>query len=151
MPGVRSDPSITFYSLFSQVNVSLNGTLINSSTNTYAHRAYIETLLSYGSDAKSSQLTSALFYKDETGKMDRPNPLARNAAEKNSGLAKRQTFAVTSSEIDMIGHIHSDIFFQERYMLNKVNVRIKLIRCNDAFCLMSTGGTQFKVVVTFAS
>jgi hypothetical protein len=45
------------HSLFSQVDVSLNGTLVTSSTNTYAYRAYIETLLSYGSDAKSSQLS----------------------------------------------------------------------------------------------
>jgi hypothetical protein len=139
------------HSLFSQVDVSLNGTLITSSTNTYAYRAYIETLLNYSSDAKSSQLTSALFYKDEAGKMDKPNPLAANAVDKNSGLVKRQTFAALSSEIDMIGRIHSDIFFQERYMLNEVNVRIKLIRSNDAFCLMSTGATQFKVIVTFAS
>jgi hypothetical protein len=34
------------HSLFSQVDVSLNGTLITSSTNTYAYRAYIEPLLS---------------------------------------------------------------------------------------------------------
>jgi hypothetical protein len=139
------------HSLFSQVDVSLNGTLITSSTNTYAYRAYIETLLSYGSDAKSSQLMSALFYKDEAGKMDKPNSLAPNDADKNSGLVKRQTFAATSSEIDMIVRIHSDIVFQKRYMLNEVNVRIKLIRSNDAFCLMSTGATQFKVIVTFAS
>jgi hypothetical protein len=132
------------------VDVSLNGTLITSSTNTYAYRAYIEILLSYGSDAKSSQMTSALFYKDEAGKMDKPNPLAPDNAEKNSGLVKRQTFTATSSEIDMIGHIHSDIFFQERYMLNEVNIRIKLIGSNDGFCLMSTGATQCKVFVTFA-
>ena len=46
------------HSLFSQVDVSLNGTLITSSTNTYAYRAYIETLLSYGGDAKSSIVQS---------------------------------------------------------------------------------------------
>lgn len=139
------------HSLFSQVDVSLNGTLITSSTNTYAYRAYLETLLSYGSDTKTSQLTSALFYKDEAGKMDKPDPLAANAADKNSGLATRRSFIAASREVDMIGRIHSDIFFQERYMLNEVNVRIKLIRSNDAFCLMSTGLTQFRVVVTFAS
>jgi hypothetical protein len=96
---------------------------------------------------KSSQLASALFNKDEAGKMDKPNPFAAEDGNKHSGLVKRQTFAATSGEIDMIGRIHSDIFFQERYMLNEVNVRIKLISSNDAFCLMSTGGTQFKVVV----
>jgi hypothetical protein len=135
------------HSLFSQVDVSLNGTLITSSTNTYANRAYIETLLSYGSDAKSSHWTSALFYKDEAGTMDKPNPFAADDGDEISGLVKRQTFAATSGEINMIGRIHSDIFFQERYMLNEVNVRIKLIRSNDAFCLMSTGATQFKVVI----
>lgn len=136
------------HSLFSQVDVSLNGTLITSSTNTYAYRSYIETLLSYGADAKSSQLTSALFYKDEAGKMDRSDPLA---ADRNSGLATRRTFGAESREIDMIGRIHSDIFFQERYMLNEVNTKIKLIRSNDAFCLMAMGAHQFKVVVTAAS
>jgi hypothetical protein len=101
--------------------------------NTYAYRAYIETLLSYGVDAKTSQLTSALFYKDEAGKMDKPNPLAANAADRNSGLASRQTFSAESHEIDMIGRIHTDICFQDRYMLNEVNAKIKLIRSQDAF------------------
>jgi hypothetical protein len=139
------------HSLFSQVDVSLNGTQITSSMNTYAYRAYIETLLSYGVDAKTSQLTSALFYKDEAGKMDKPNPLAANAADRNSGLASRQTFSAESHEIDMIGRIHTDICFQDRYMLNEVNAKIKFIRSQDAFCLMATGAQQFKVVVTEAS
>ena len=139
------------HSLFCQADVSLNSTLITSSMNTYAYRAYIETLLSYGMEAKSSQLTAALFYKDEAGKMDVSNPLAANAADRNSGLTKRQTFAANSREIDMIGRIHADIFFQERYMLNEVNVKIKLIRSQDAFCLMATGAQNFKVVITEAS
>jgi hypothetical protein len=63
------------HGLFSQVGVSLNGTLITSSTNIYADRAYIETLLNYGLEAKSSQLTFAQFYKDGAGKMDKQNPL----------------------------------------------------------------------------
>jgi hypothetical protein len=50
------------HSLFPQVDVSLNCTLITSSSNTYAYRAYIDTLLSYGNDAKLSPLTSAQFY-----------------------------------------------------------------------------------------
>ena len=57
-------------SLFSQVNVSLSSTLISNSTNTYPYRAMLETLLSYGSDAKASQLTSEMYYKDDAGRMD---------------------------------------------------------------------------------
>jgi hypothetical protein len=96
-------------------------------------------------------LTSALFCKDEAGKIDKPNPLAANAADRNSRLASRQTFAAESHEIDMIGRIHTDIGFQDRYMLNEVDANIKLTRSQDAFCLMTTGVQQFKVVVTEAS
>ena len=55
--------NLFLHSLFSQVDISLNGTLITSSTNTYPYRAMLETLLSYGRDAKKSQLTSALYYR----------------------------------------------------------------------------------------
>jgi hypothetical protein len=100
------------HSLFSQLDVLLNSTLITSLMNAYA---YIETLLSYGADAKTSQFTSALFYEDEAGKTDKPDPLAANAANRNSGLASRLTFAAESHEIDMIERIHTDICFQDRY------------------------------------
>jgi len=46
--------NLLLHSLFSQVDISLNGTLITFATNTYPHRAMIETLLSYGIDAKTS-------------------------------------------------------------------------------------------------
>jgi len=77
--------NLFLHSLFSQVDISLNGTLITASTNTYPYRAMMETLLSYGEDAKSSQLTSALYYEDQPGRMDFVD-FADNA--RNSGLAK---------------------------------------------------------------
>ena len=51
-------PVILFlHALFSQVDVSLHERLISPSTNTYPYQARIETLLNFGEDAKSSQLT----------------------------------------------------------------------------------------------
>lgn len=35
----------------------------------------IQTLLNYGEEAKTSQLSMALFYKDTPGKMDVVNPV----------------------------------------------------------------------------
>ncbi|MEG7523508.1 MAG: hypothetical protein M3H12_10465 [Chromatiales bacterium] len=55
------------HSLFSQVDVYLNGTLATPSTTTYPYRAYIDTLLSYGDDAKATQLTSQMWCKDTAG------------------------------------------------------------------------------------
>jgi len=73
-------PSNLFlHSLFTQVDVSLNGTLITASTNTYPYRAMMETLLCYGENAKRTQLTSGLFYKYRAGRMDSVD-LADNAA-----------------------------------------------------------------------
>ena len=61
-------------SLFQQVDVSLKDVQVSQSSGTYAYRAYIESILSYELEAKNSQLTAALFYKDTAGNMDRPNP-----------------------------------------------------------------------------
>ena len=48
---------------------------------TYLYRAYLETLLSYGEEAKRIHLTSDLFYKDTAGKMDEPDLTKGNADE----------------------------------------------------------------------
>ena len=77
------------HSLFSQVDVSLNGTLVTPTTNTYAYRAYIETLLSHGAEAKNSQLTSALWYKETTGHMDATD-------DENKSLQNRKGYVTGS-------------------------------------------------------
>ena len=106
--------NLLLHGMFSQVDITLNGTLISSSTNTYPYRSILETLLSYGEDAKKSQLTSELFYKDEAGRMDETVVVAEGDHHPNSGLQKRRAFAAQSREFDMIGRIHGDVFFQER-------------------------------------
>ena len=118
--------NLFLHSLFAQVDISLNGTLITASTNTYPYRAMIETLLSYGEDAKTSQLTSTLFYKDQAGTMDSIN-VGGNAALRNDGLMKRRAIGSESREFDMMGRLHADIFFQDRYMLNEVGIKICLL------------------------
>jgi len=132
--------------MFSQVDVSLNGALITLSTNNCPYRAVLETLLSYGEDDKTSQLTSALFYKDQPGVMDSIE-FDGDVGARNSGLVKRRSIAAECREFDMMGRLHADIFFQDRYMLNEVGVKIKLIRSKNAFCVMGNG----KVVITHAS
>ena len=46
------------HSLFCQADVYLNDPLVIPSSNTYPFRAYVYTVLSYGADAKNTQLTS---------------------------------------------------------------------------------------------
>jgi len=54
-------------SMFSQVDILLNSMLICSSTNTYPYRTMQEMMLSYGGDAKTSQLTCEMYNKDTPG------------------------------------------------------------------------------------
>ena len=68
--------------------------------------------------------------------MDRPNPDHANAVENNRGLQKRAAFTVRGATVDMIGSIHSEIFFQ--YILNEVYVKVRLVRNRDSFYLMSS-------------
>ena len=148
--GIALDPNtevghvnLFLHSLFSQVDVSLNERLISPSTNTYPYRAMIETLLNYGEEAKTSQLSMAMFYKDTPGKMDTVNPVAEDA-DANTGLKARYEFTKQSNTVDMMGSMHSDIFFQDRLILNGVNLRIKLNRAKNSFCLLSSpAGANF--------
>jgi len=70
-----------------------------------------------------------------------------DVAARNSGLVKLRSVAAQSREFDIMGGLHADIFFQDRYMLNEVGVKIKLIRSKNAVCVIGNG----KVVITNAS
>jgi hypothetical protein len=127
--------NLTLHSLFSELDFKVNDTLISSTNNTYAYRAYLENLLSYGSDAKNSQLTASMYYKDTAGHMDVTNPVAADVA--NIGFKKRYGFFRNGATVDMMGKLHTDLCFQERYLPSDVGIRIRLIRQKDSFCLMS--------------
>jgi len=137
--------NVFLHSLFSQVDIQLNGTLITSSTNTYPYRAILETL-SYGEDAKKTQVTSGLYYKDVAGQMDTVALRAGDDVVPNEGLVKRSQHTNQSRVVDMMGRLHADIFFQDRYMLNEVNVKIKLVRSKDAFCVMSEADCRVVII-----
>lgn len=141
--------NLFFQALFGQVDVTLNDKLISDSTNTYPFVAMIETLATYGSDAKKSQLTAGLFYKDTAGKMDEGDP---NATTPNKGLQSRYNFIKESSIVEMMGPLHSDFFKQDRLLLNGVGLRIRLNRSKNAFCLMSSvPDAAYKVIISHAS
>ncbi len=137
--------NLWMHSLFSQVDVSLNDTLVTPSNNAYPYRAYLETLLSYGPAAKKSQLTAGLWYKDTAEHMDSQN------GEENLGLGARQQLTARSKEVDMMGKLHVDMFMQDRCLLNQVKIKIRLVRHKDAFALMGGGDNPaFKVKIVDA-
>lgn len=135
--------NLWLHSLFSQVDVKLNGKLITPSVNTYPYRAYLETLLSYGSDAKDTQLTSELWYKD-AGNMNEIN--YRNDDITNLGFKTRGGLTAGSKSVEMIGRLHCDIFQQDRYLVSGVEMNVKLIPSAEQFHLMGDGTAWTTVI-----
>ncbi|XP_053571774.1 uncharacterized protein F54H12.2-like [Bombina bombina] len=132
--------------LFNQVDVTLGDRLVSQSNNLYAYRGYIETILNYSADTLSTQFTGGLFYKDTAGHHD-----TRVLGGDNQGFNKRAHMLERGKTIELLGHLHSDLFFQEKLMLNGIDLKIKLTRNKDAFCLMSAEAEQYKVQILNAS
>ena len=122
-------------SLFNQVDVILGCKLIFSATNSYAHRSILKVLLNYDKEAAESQLGCGLFCKDTAGKMKEMDISADPVL--NTGLGTRSEWTKTSKIVELQGRIHSDLFNQERPILNSVDLVVKLHHHKPEFCLLS--------------
>ncbi|XP_068098235.1 uncharacterized protein F54H12.2-like [Hyperolius riggenbachi] len=133
-------------SLFSQLDISLGDRLISTSDNLYTYRAYIETLLNYNAQTLATQFTAGLFYKDTAGHFD-----DRALDGNNAGFIKRAQFTTRSRSVELVGPIYADVFNQPKLVLNGLDLKIKLTRNKDSFCLMSAEAEAFKVQIQTAS
>ncbi|XP_060091260.1 uncharacterized protein F54H12.2-like [Heteronotia binoei] len=119
-------------SIFSQLDVTLGDRLISQSHNAYPYRGFIEAVLNYSNDTLNTQFSAGLFYKDTAAQHE-----STALDGDNDGFVKRAALAAGSRKIDFLGQLHSDLFFQEKLLLNGVDVKIKLTRSKNAFCLMA--------------
>ena len=134
------------HSLFSQVDVYLKDTLVTPWSNTYPFRAYVETLLNYGELAIKTQLTSQLWYKDTADHME-----ATTENGGNIGLTERRRYIGDSRVVEMMGRLHVDLFLLDRFLLNGVTVKVRLVRGKDACSLMGGGqNPDYKVHIVDA-
>lgn len=162
------------HSLFSQVDVYINNTLVSSNDNLYPYRAYIENLLSYNREAKAEQLVHEGYYEDETGPgedgkngngMDVTDPTlvtknsvpavgsaaAEARVQGNKGLTERRKPLVGRSHT-YYGRLHCDFFQQSKLLLDDCDVRVKLTRNKSSFILMGAAATAsaYTVVIEHA-
>ena len=121
------------HSLISQIDVQISNNIITLSPQTYAYKAYFETLLGFDDSAKKSHLTSVLWHKDITSKMDEPNE-------------SRSAFIASSDEtgktLELMGRLHIDLSFQGRAFLGGTELRLKLYPSKPEFCLMIKGNIK---------
>ena len=110
------------HTFFSQVQVLLNGKKVSSSSVNYAYRAYIEKLINYSVTSKRTHLkTSGYFIESEKA----------DFIEKCKGNELKI--------FEYYGKLHGDIFQQSNLLLNSVELRLKMLRSPNMFCINIAG------------
>ena len=124
--------NLWMHSLFAQVDVKLNGTIITPSSNTYPYRAYLEKLLTYGSNAKDTQMSMEGWFKDDANKFDNTEI---DGAGANSGFKARHELVTQRASVEFTGRLHCDLFQQDKYLPNGLEMNVSLVRSKDAFSI----------------
>ena len=131
------------HSMFSSIDLYMNNKLITSSLDTYPYRAYLENLMSYNNNSKQSHLAATdMWYLDTPGKLEK-----NVRADGNEGLVARRTCIAESKTAELCGRLHLDMFMQEKYIPNGVEIRLRLNRASPNFCLIGDGTTVGKIVI----
>ncbi|XP_011688631.1 PREDICTED: uncharacterized protein F54H12.2-like [Wasmannia auropunctata] len=69
----------------------------------------------------------------------------------NAGFVKRRSLTTKSKKIDLTGHLHCDVFNQERFLINGVEMRLRMVRSRDTFCLIDQTDQKFEVHILDAT
>jgi len=126
--------------LFRQVEVYLNNQCINDlSTPTYPYKTFIENHLTYDKDIKETTLKARECYiKDNVGS---EKVVAVTA---DSGFnARRAAYIKKKVHFDM--KLHIDFLQSKRYLIPGVEMKIRFIRNDDSFSLLSAGNLGAKI------
>jgi len=123
------------HSLFSQCTVMLNGVPVTQSHDHYIYRAYLETLLTYGSDASTTHLTYSYWYLN-TGEMQPCDPTAEtHNSTPNDGFIARWSRLNGSRDLRTLGRLNTDLCIVPLFLLPKVPLQIKFKKAWPRFCL----------------
>lgn len=131
------------YALFKAIECSISNVQISFiSTPNSNYKNYLTNLLSYGSDAANTHLSTSLFAMDTAGAFN-------DFTGKNLGLTKRQSWVAKSKKFDFCVPLSNDIFSLDRLIPPGVDIRIKMTRADDSFALMTpdTDTNSYSIVI----
>lgn len=137
-------------SMFQSMEIEINGRKITELENTHSnYKAYLETLLSYGDESRTSTLSNSLWKLDKASHFDDTKYGATTATNtSNDGLDSRRKNTLT--KFDLYFPLHFDFFNSDRYIPpTERPILFKLNRAKDSFCFMNaTSTTSFKLVIS---
>jgi hypothetical protein len=119
--------NLFLHTMFQNCCVQIHGCTISDSANMYPYQAWIQNQLYYGTEKKSGELSTELYYKDSSP--DDYNPAT------NPGFKARMDIASGSKSFEMIGRLENALFQQRRYIPTNTPVRVCLGRSPPEFAL----------------
>lgn len=140
--------NLLLHALFQTLTIIINGKEIEHESN-YNYRAYTETLLNMGKEAKETHLKSSFWIKDD-GKV----PDTAGISEGNMDIMKKRAKLVSGSRpVDLFGKLHSNFSHQDKYLIPNLNITLKLTRSPCAFVLqkLETNDDEYLVDITNAT
>lgn len=116
------------HSLFKQMEIEVEGNQVNDiSSSTYAIKAYLETILTYGSEAKNTHLQMSGWSSDTVGK---ENATDADSWKKRLGWIKDKKYHFSTI-------LHCDFFQMQNFLLPNTSLTLKMIRNSDSYSLIA--------------
>jgi hypothetical protein len=120
------------HSLFQNFELTANGVMISNGNGLYNHQAYVGTELSHTLACKSNILSTAGYYYERN-----PSETDGTAAGVGSGQYTRLLQCRESGVCNFITPLSIDFFTCDKLILPHVELRLKLVRAADSFCIIS--------------
>ena len=117
------------HSIWSGVDVTMNGELISTTNQKYMYKSYIEAVLNNSHSTKKYQLKSSSYYGDEGNKDE------DYISTLNKGMEQRCMIFRNGNKVELMGFILSDIRGIEVSIVNGIEISIMLILNMDIICL----------------
>ena len=121
------------HSLWEQIVLLINDTKVTESSNNYAYKTMLETLLSYDDIDEKSVLRLSCFKKVH-GNITADCPTATHA---DSGLVARSRYSEGGKRVTLITRPRTDLCQQPRYIPDQCKMLLKLTPNKSSFVLMS--------------
>ena len=120
------------HSLFSHVEVGLQGVTVGDVNNLYPYRAFLETILSTNEQIQNTRLKSVIWERDTN---NAEADFRVGDAGANNGFKARALRFRASTIVTMIGRLHTDLFHQNLDIPPNIDLRVRLQPSRPEFYL----------------
>jgi hypothetical protein len=118
--------NLAISTLFRDVSLTIGEQQVEGGQNDYPYKSYFNAITQMHPAAQKSHMQSMGWFRDEAGKFN-------DAA--NEGFIKRSALIKDSKVCQLYGPLNLDFFRQSRYLLNNVDMRLKLTLNKPEFLL----------------